>query len=116
MDSESEFHPPMSLISSSSQLLQSALADCSSSDLGLDIDLSSIPIEFDIATPFELDNQLIDVSQLEASLISQNVDEPPVVEDRRTSQEEAHLDLSPFLDFDLTGNDILGTTIVGNCK
>lgn len=114
MDSQSEFHPPMSLISSSSQLLPSALADCSSSDLDLGIDLSSIPIEFDIETPFELDNQLIDVSQLEASLISQNVDEPPVVEDRRTSQEEAHFDLSPFLDFDLIDNDVLATTIVGN--
>lgn len=105
----------MSLISSSSQLLPSALADCSSSDLDLGIDLSSIPLEFDIATPFELDNQLIDVSQLEASLISQNV-EPLIVEDRRTSQEEAHLDLSTLLDFELIDNDILATTIVGNCK
>lgn len=108
-----EFQAPMSLISSSasSQLLPSALADCTSGgggDLNLGIDLSSIQLELDIATAFEFDNQLIDASQLlETGLTIQQQDF--VQDDRHASQEEEEIRFDPIdmLDFDLIDTEIL---------
>ena len=102
-----EFQAPMSLISSASQLLPSVSTDCTSGDLNLGIDLSSIQLELDIATAFEFDNQLIDASQLETGLTT--IQSRDFLQDRHASQEEeeVHFDPIDMLDFQLIDTEVL---------
>lgn len=103
----------MYLISSTSPQLLSASAGCrSDDDLNLGIDLSSIPFELDIATTFEFDNQLIDVNQLEASLI--NCDAFESAQDRRADQEQPHTDFLDMLDFEILNSEILQSLPIMN--